>query len=150
MGLSVVRIVYLSPAAGLGGAERCLLAMMAAVGQTNPRAELHLLASTDGALVERARQMHVRITVLPMPKDLVEMGDSVLNGPTGRQGIWDLGRRGIRGGWATWSYAQTLTKTLARIQPDLIHSNGIKFHLLTSLSRLPHVPVIWHIHDFLS
>lgn len=145
-----MRIVYLSPAAGLGGAERCLLDMLAAVRQTDPRAELHLLASTDGPLVERAKQLDVRVTVLPMPKDLVEMGDSILNGPKGRHAFWDLGRRGIKGGLATWSYAQTLTKTLARIQPDIIHSNGIKFHLLTSLARLPHVPVIWHIHDFLS
>ncbi|HEV2948032.1 MAG TPA: glycosyltransferase family 4 protein, partial [Gemmataceae bacterium] len=40
--------------------------------------------------------------------------------------------------------------TLARLQPNLFHSNGIKFHLLTSLAKLPSVPIIWHIHDFLS
>jgi glycosyltransferase involved in cell wall biosynthesis len=145
-----MKIVYLNPSASLGGAERCLLDMMAAIRQTDPRIELYLLASTHGPLMDRAKQLDVRVTLLPMPQDLVEMGDSILKGPKAWHGIWDLGRRGIRGSWATWGYTRELSKAVGPIQPDLIHSNGIKFHVLTSLAGIPRVPVIWHIHDFLS
>jgi len=150
MGPLFVKIVYLSPSAGLGGAERCLLDMMAAVRNSNPRAKLHLLTSTDGPLVERANLLQADVRVLPMPPELAEMGDSILRGPSRRQAIWNLGRQGIRSGWASWRYAQELSKTLVRIRPDLIHSNGIKFHLLSCLARAHAAPIIWHIHDFLS
>lgn len=145
-----MKIVYLSPAAGLGGAERCLLDMMAAFRHCQPRAELHLLTSTDGPLIERAKPLQAQVRVLPMPPGLAEMGDSILRGPSRPQAIWNLGRQGITSGWASWRYSQALTKTLARIKPDLIHSNGIKFHLLTSLTRSHSARLIWHIHDFLS
>jgi glycosyltransferase involved in cell wall biosynthesis len=145
-----LKIVYLSPAAGLGGAERCLLDMMAAVRKADSRVDIHLLTSVDGPLIERARQLDVTSVVLPMPRALIEMGDSAFQGSSEHQALWELGRRGISGGWSIWRYAQLLRKTLARLQPNLIHSNGIKFHLLTSLTKLPSVPIIWHIHDFLS
>jgi len=54
-----LKIVYLSPAAGLGGAERCLLDMMAAVRKADSRVDIHLLTSVDGPLIERARQLDV-------------------------------------------------------------------------------------------
>jgi glycosyltransferase involved in cell wall biosynthesis len=145
-----LKIVYLSPAAGLGGAERCLLDMMAAVRKADSRVDIHLLTSIDGPLIERARQLDVTSVVLPMPPALIEMGDSAFQGSSEHQALWELGRRGISGGWSIWRYAQLLRKTLSRLQPNLIHSNGIKFHLLTSLIKLPSVPIIWHIHDFLS
>jgi glycosyltransferase involved in cell wall biosynthesis len=43
-----------------------------------------------------------------------------------------------------------LAKTLSRLKPDLIHSNGIKFHLLAGLAAPRRVPLVWHIHDFIS
>ncbi|HEV2948416.1 MAG TPA: hypothetical protein VGX70_13645, partial [Gemmataceae bacterium] len=135
-----MKIVYLSPAAGLGGAERCLLDMMAAVRKADSRVDIHLLTSVDGPLVERARQLDVASVVLPMPSALIEMGDSAFQGSGRHQALWEFGRRGISGGWSIWRYAQLLRKTLARLQPNLIHSNGIKFHLLTSLAKLPSVP----------
>jgi glycosyltransferase involved in cell wall biosynthesis len=145
-----LRIVYLSASGGLGGAERCLLDMIAAVRKTDPCADIHILTSADGPLIERARQLDLTTGVLPMPHTLVELGDSAFQGARKHQALWELGRRGVRGGWAIWRYAQSLRKTLARLQPNIIHSNGVKFHLLSSLAKLPAVPAIWHIHDFLS
>jgi glycosyltransferase involved in cell wall biosynthesis len=34
------------------------------------------------------------------------------------------------------------------VRPDVVHSNGIKCHLLTRLARLPDTAVVWHVHDF--
>src|SRR5262249_10996020 len=52
-------------------------------------------------------------------------------------------------GWATWQYVRALTHLLKRLKPDVIHSNGIKFHLLGAAARLSGAALIWHIHDFL-
>jgi glycosyltransferase involved in cell wall biosynthesis len=37
-----------------------------------------------------------------------------------------------------------------RLKPAVVHSNGIKFHMLTGMMRLRGVPVLWHVQDFLS
>ncbi len=145
-----MRIVYLNPASGLGGAERCLLDMMGAVRRTAPSYELHLVVSADGPLIERAERLGVQVTVLPMPKALLQMGDSMLNGPSPGKAMLELGRRGVKAGWATWRYVNLLKRTLKQIKPDLIHSNGIKFHLLAAAAQSADAPLIWHIHDFLS
>ena len=145
-----MRIVYLNPAAGLGGAERCLLDMMAAVRETEPSSELLLVTSAAGPLIERAKRLGVQVILLPMPKALMKTGDRMLGKDTSRgRAILELGRRGVKAAWPTWRYARSLTRTLTELGPDLVHSNGIKFHLLARLARLPRVPVVWHIHDFL-
>jgi glycosyltransferase involved in cell wall biosynthesis len=53
-------------------------------------------------------------------------------------------------GFATWDYLRRLRNTLAALRPDLVHSNGIKFHLLARLAARRSWPVVWHIRDFLS
>lgn len=35
------------------------------------------------------------------------------------------------------------------LAPDVIHSNGLKTHILAGWARPPRTPVIWHIHDYL-
>ena len=37
-----------------------------------------------------------------------------------------------------------------RSAPDLIHSNGLKAHAFAAVARPRGVPVLWHLHDFLS
>ncbi len=49
---------------------------------------------------------------------------------------------------AGYRYAQALGQRIRRLKPDLVHSNGIKTHLLCSLARTGNVPIIWHVHDF--
>src|SRR5262245_12113158 len=145
-----LRIVYLNPAAGLGGAERCLLDMMGAVRRTDASHDLHLVVSSDGPLVQRSRQLGASVTVLPMPPELTQLGDSALKGSSRSKAILEFGTRGIRAGWATWQYVRSLTRTLNQLKPDVIHSNGIKFHLLASAAQKSGAALIWHIHDFLS
>jgi glycosyltransferase involved in cell wall biosynthesis len=145
-----VKIVYLNPSGGLGGAERCLLDIMAGVRETEAAHELHLVTSADGPLVARAERLGVRVTVLPMPKELVELGDSMMTGVSRGRAILQLTRRGAKAGWATWQYAASLRSTMKRLRPHLIHSNGIKFHLLAGMAQTSAAPLIWHIHDFLS
>ena len=45
-------------------------------------------------------------------------------------------------------YAASLRRLVEALCPQVVHSNSLKFHLLSSLARLP-VPIVWHLHDFL-
>jgi glycosyltransferase involved in cell wall biosynthesis len=145
-----LRIVYLNPVGVLGGAERSLLDVMASLRKAAPAARLHLITATDGPLLEVAGNLGVDATVLPMPGALVAMGDSAWTGRSGLRSVLGLAHRGAVGAWTAWRYAQQVRAAIDRLQPDLIHSNGIKFHLLTRLAKLHKRPVLWHIRDFLT
>ena len=145
-----MRIVYLNPVGALGGAERSLLDMMASVRQAMPTADLSLVVATAGPLIEEAEKIGVRVMLLPMPADLVRLGDSGW-----RSGISVQSRLRLVGsipsaGLASWGYLRKLRTTFAGLRPDLIHSNGIKFHLLARFAARRTWPVVWHIRDFLS
>jgi glycosyltransferase involved in cell wall biosynthesis len=145
-----VRILFLNASAALGGAERVLLDLLASLRSAAPSADLHLLLPGAGPLTEHAARQGVRVHVLPMPERLVELGDSALRG----QGRWlaalTLAQAASRGGVAAWGYAGRLRRLVTRLRPDVVHSNSIKFHLLTRLALLRGVLLVWHIHDFLS
>jgi glycosyltransferase involved in cell wall biosynthesis len=144
------RVVYLNPVGVLGGAERSLLDVMASFRQADPAAELHLIAATDGPLLERARSLGVGVTLLPMPDCVAELGDSTLKGLGRARAFFALAGRAVRASWPAWRYAERLRQTVAALRPGVVHSNGIKCHLLTRLARLTSCPVLWHVHDFLS
>jgi glycosyltransferase involved in cell wall biosynthesis len=161
-----MRITYLNPVGALGGAERSLLDMMASVRQARPSAKLSLILGTPGLLIEEAKRIGVRVIHLPMPPELVALGDSRWRDDSNSHG-WntDQTRTGFfrvksvfhlwpqfspRAGLATWDYIRRLRSTVAALRPDVVHSNGIKFHLLARLVARRSWPVVWHIRDFLS
>src|SRR5207253_2042316 len=64
------------------------------------------------------------------------------------RGAWALLRGALPGGPAAWRYARRLAEAVRAAGPDLVHSNGIKTHLLTRCAVPPGTPVLWHAHDF--
>ena len=46
------------------------------------------------------------------------------------------------------AYVSRLRKLLHELGPDVIHSNGLKMHILGALAKPRSVPLIWHIHDY--
>jgi glycosyltransferase involved in cell wall biosynthesis len=144
-----MKIVFLNPSGALGGAERSLLDVMASVGQTEPSAALNLIVAAPGPLVQEAEKFGVHVVLLPLPRELVVFGDSAWN-TTANRAKWGLVRSTPRVGWATWAYVKKLSALLNTLEPDVVHSNGIKCHLLAGLAARRRWPVIWHIRDFLS
>jgi glycosyltransferase involved in cell wall biosynthesis len=145
-----VRILFLNVSAALGGAERVLLDMLASLRRAAPAVELHVAVPAPGPLVERAAGLGVRVHLLPMPEQLAEMGDSALRESGRWRAALGLVHAALRGSLAAWTYAGQLRRLVAAVRPDVVHSNSIKFHLLTALARLRDVLVVWHVHDFLS
>jgi glycosyltransferase involved in cell wall biosynthesis len=140
-----LKIVFLNTGAVLGGAERCLLDLMASLRKTMPDIEIHLVTGAEGPLLAHAKEFGAQTTVLPMPTAFEQLGDSALRGGRGR--IVRFGLSAPAALWAAWRYRRQLGRLLAELRPDVVHSNSIKFHLLTRKSAGP--LVVWYVHDFL-
>jgi glycosyltransferase involved in cell wall biosynthesis len=143
-----MRIVFLSPVGAIGGAERVLLDVIASLHAAIPAADIHLITGSDGPLIQAARAASATVTLLPMPPAVGDMGDyALVNGR--KSAKWSFLVQTPKAAWSAWRYANKLRKLLANLQPTVIHSNGIKFHLLTRIARLNHAVIVWHMHDFL-
>jgi glycosyltransferase involved in cell wall biosynthesis len=146
-----MRIVYLNPSGRMGGAEVALLANLASLRRAQPVWELRLIASEDGTLAEKARALGVATRVLPFPVSIARLGDAGAGGPAGINGgrLRLLSRLLLANGDIR-KYLEQLRLLLLEIDADLIHSNGLKMHILAALAKPADVPLIWHIHDYVS
>lgn len=144
-----MRLLFLNPVAVLGGAERVLLDWMSSLRAAAPWAELGLLAFADGPLVEEARALGVDARVVALPETLLKLGDSGTRGRNRLLSAVDVGLRGARAGGEGLRFLGALRAEVHRFAPSLIHSNGVKSHVLATAAKPARVPLVWHIHDFL-
>ncbi len=144
-----MKILYLNPAADLGGAERSLLDIIYTIRKNAPELELHLIVTADGPLIKQATEVGVSVELLTLPTELAELGDSGLSLKKSPVNAIYFLFSSFESLISLWRYTHQLKKAIKLLQPDLIHSNGFKTHLLTSLVN-PQVPLIWHVRDFVS
>ncbi len=143
-----VRIVYLSGSGQLGGAERCLLDVMQSVHQREPSWGLTLIASRDGPLLDAARGLGIGASVVAIPDRLAGLGDSTARGHAAR--LIGVLFRGARALPAVVGYRRRLRRTLAERQPEIVHTNGYKMHIMGTWSRPRSSALVWHLHDYVS
>lgn len=143
-----MRILFLNPVGVPGGAERALLDLLTCLRGLDPALSLHLLAGTEGALLEEARALGVDARLLPLPEQLSALGDSGLRGQ-GPEALWGLARRLTPAPGLLAGYLQALRREVRALRPHLLHSNGIKTHLLSPATVGLPVPRVWHLHDFI-
>jgi glycosyltransferase involved in cell wall biosynthesis len=141
-----VSIVFLSPTGQTGGAEAALHDLLAGLRESHPTWSLRLIVASDGPLVERVEALGVPVQVLPFPASVAKLGD------------WGVGHSW----WARVSflvrcaatalpaagYLQQLRRLLRSNRPDVIHTNGLKMHLLGAWARPRGSAVLWHLHDY--
>jgi glycosyltransferase involved in cell wall biosynthesis len=141
-----VRIVFLNPSGELGGAETALLDLMTALRTVRPTWTLALLASAEGPLVARAARCGVQTATLTFPPSLARLGE------WGSRRTFQNRLRFAVNACAAAAPAVTYTRRLRRalvaMAPDIVHTNGLKMHLLGARARPSHVKLIWHIHDY--
>jgi glycosyltransferase involved in cell wall biosynthesis len=135
-----MRILYLNPCGQMGGAETSLLELLASVRRSQPAWDLWLALGEDGPLAAKARGLGVQVIAAPFPRSFARLGDT-RHGWFGA--LWSL----TAASGTAW-YARQLSLILRSIQPDLIHTNGFKMHLLGAWTRPRGTPVVWHIHDY--
>jgi glycosyltransferase involved in cell wall biosynthesis len=136
-----VRVVYLNPCGKLGGAETSLWELLRSLRAAEPAWDLWLVLGEDGPLAGIARELGVQVVVQPFPPALGRLGDA-----GGARTAWRL----LTALGASYRYAGGLRRLLRRLQPDIIHTNGFKMHVLAAWIRHPKTPLVWHIHDYVS
>ena len=146
-----MKLLYLNPLGQVGGAERALLDTIATVRRARPAWEIQLLLGQDGPLAAQAKGIVDQVLVLPFPPRLARLGDASLADRSvgSLQGLSVI-RRFMTDGARSASYIRQLGKTIASIDPDVIHSNGFKMHVLGAWTRPARAALIWHLHDYVS
>jgi glycosyltransferase involved in cell wall biosynthesis len=134
-----VRTVYLNPCGQLGGAEASLRELLSSVRAAEPGWELWLVLGEDGPFADQARELGVKVLVAPFPPALARLGDA-----GSRPGLGSL----IRAALGSALYRRRLARLLRRLEPDIIHSNGFKMHILGAWARPRTASLVWHIHDY--
>lgn len=148
---SALRVLFLSPAAGLGGAERALLEMVASLHEHYPRCQIAVILGDRGELAQKLRALHASTLLVPFPKALALIGDAGAGGPAGT-GVnhWRVVLRLAGAAPLIAAYLRRLGEAISSVAPDVIHSNGFKMHLLGTWAAPHRTAVIWHLHDFVS
>lgn len=132
------RAGFLCPAAGLGGAERVLLLLLETWVREGRRPLPVLVSFVDGPLLERARALGLAVHLIPLPDHLLALDEAALAAP----GSF------LRTGAAALGYVARLRRTLARLRLDVLHTNGLKAHLLGALACPRGTALTWHVHDY--
>jgi glycosyltransferase involved in cell wall biosynthesis len=131
-------VFFVNPGRALGGAEHSLLLLLQGLRE-------HGIASTvavfgEGPFQERVSATGIPTVTLVLPRGTRSAGRYRLpRGPLGGAPL-------LAGALAA---ALRLVGQARRAGADLIHTNGMKAHLLGGLAgRLARVPVVWHLRDF--
>lgn len=138
-----MKLLFLSPVGTIGGAERVLLTAVGGVLRERPRAVVRVITLADGPLTGAVRDLGAEVEVVPLPTGLAALGDS--SRPTNRAGA---ALRSLQRLPSLAAFASRLRAAVEHFVPHLVHSNGIKTHLLSPLVVPRTVPLVWHAHDF--
>jgi glycosyltransferase involved in cell wall biosynthesis len=143
-----MRVMYLNPTGQLGGAESSLLDILASLRKAEPAWPLHLLAASDGPLIVQAQAIGVTTEVLPFPVALGRLGE---HGAIASGGHARFAAQVALASPAALGYGAALRRSIDLFRPDIVHTNGLKMHVLGAwANRSPRRPaLVWHVHDYL-
>lgn len=142
-----MRIAFLSVSAEMGGSEVSLLELVRGLRRLAPGVEPVVVVPRDGPLAARIADAGGAVRVLAMPAALASFGEWSMRGPAAiarRSGAL-LGAVGALG-----PYRRALAALLDETAPDVIHTNGFKLHVIASRAARPGMPLVWHVHEYVS
>ncbi len=137
-----MKVLFFNPTGVLGGAERNLLDVLTSLRNARPDWRFDVLLGAEGPLRGTVKASGFACTVLPLPRNVARLGDS--GGSVGR-----LALRAPAAAWTTARYVRRLKAWLRADGPERVVTNGMKAHVLGAWAAPRHVPVLWHLQDFL-
>lgn len=137
-----MRILHLVTSGELGGAETSLVDLIEAVREAEPGWQTRVIAPAAGHLVDHLRAIGVEADVLAFPGTLARVGESSDGGiPYARSAA---------AVFAALAYRTRLRAWIRRSQATIVHAHGFKMHILSALAHVEGVPVVWHVHGYVS
>jgi glycosyltransferase involved in cell wall biosynthesis len=144
-----VRVAFLSVSDQLGGSEVALLGMISGLRRLRPDWRVQLLLPGRGPLLDRADAAGADCVVLPMPRSLRGLGEFAAS-DTRRPVAARLafGARLVPVATTLPGYLRRLRRALAALAPAILHTNGIKAHVIGARA-LGRRALVWHVHDYM-
>ncbi len=139
-----MKIAYLSISSALGGAERSLLCLLAGLRRLEPGWIFHLIVPAFGPLSKAAEELGVHCVAVPVPSAILKIGDANINSRL------TLAAPLARALPSLLTYLRRLHRCLRTLDPDVVHSNGFKMHVLSAFTKPSRASLIWHMHDYVS
>ena len=141
-----MRISFLSASGQLGGAETSLLDALASLRAARPAWRLQLVIASDGPLAARAEALGVTTVSAPFPPSVARLGERSAASSSGGYARF-AAQLGLAAGPIA-SYTAQLRRALAAFRPDVVHTNGLKMHVLAARAA-DATPLVWHVHDYI-
>ncbi len=136
-----MRIAYLSVSDQLGGSEIALLEMIKGVRRLRPSWALQAILPGRGPLLDRLEAVGADCVVLPLPASLARLGESGAHPVALAAGLVPVAL-------ALPAYLHRLRKILAASRPALLHTNGLKAHIVGARAGEPS-KIVWHMHEYI-
>jgi glycosyltransferase involved in cell wall biosynthesis len=135
-----MRVVLLDPSGQIGGAERVLLDCIQ-VGDGCPGATMSVVTLAAGPLADAARALGAMAVVVEAPSTFSRVGDAFASAGNVI--------RSLLGALLQFpAFFRRFSRAVSGLTPQLIHSHGIKTHVLAALLAR-RAPLVWHLHDYL-
>ncbi len=135
---TVRRVLFVNPGRDLGGAEQSLLLLLQGLRQAGVEPTVAVFG--DGPFRAALERVDIPTVTLGLPDRLLQTSRYALP-----MRFADVGALALRGVPA----ALRLAALARRLQADLLHSNGLKAHLIAGVAGgVARRPVVWHLRDF--
>jgi glycosyltransferase involved in cell wall biosynthesis len=110
--------------------------------------QVSVLAFAEGPLLPRVREFGAQTQVIEPPSALARIGES---GGAGRGALAKVIAlaKAITLAPGAAKFLTQLRLAIARSQPDVVHTNGMKAHLLAGVVTPLHSRLVVHLHDFI-
>lgn len=131
-------VLFSTPVGILGGAERALLDLIRSLREAAPGLRIEVVLGADGPLRGALQDEGVPVSLVPYPAALLGAGERGFRRT----------RDGLLAGPAAAAYLAGLRAHVRERRPDLVHTNGMKAHVLTTIACAGLAPVVWHVRDF--
>lgn len=142
-----MRVAFLSVSAAFGGSESALWQLVRGIRRLTPSTECVVIVPRDAALAARIRETGAAVRVLSMPDALASFGEWSLRGASA---VAKRSAAMMSAISAVGPYQRALHSVLAEIDPDIIHTNGFKLHIIGGRAAPRGAAVVWHLHEFVS
>jgi glycosyltransferase involved in cell wall biosynthesis len=147
----MMRISCVSVSDQLGGSEVALAGMVTALARLRPEWRFQVVLPGDGPLRERLRESGAICSVVTMPEAVSRLGEwaAVQDGWRARSQV-ALGIKLCGTAAVLPEYEARLGRAISEFRPNVVHTNGLKAHVLGARLRIPDTRLVWHIHEYLS
>jgi glycosyltransferase involved in cell wall biosynthesis len=141
-----MRVCFISVSDQMGGSEAVLLEIVRGLRRSRPTWELHLVSPGDGPLAAAARAAGAAHVPVAMPPALATFGETAAFG--GRQRALPL--RLLAAAAAVPAFQRAMNRTLTRIAPQVVHTNGFKAHIVAARGGAAGAALVWHLHEYVT